>query len=124
MQNKDKDDGIEDSPLDMLLMILLEGASKVMVVVVTPSSVLLLHHIHYMFCFDDSLLASSFSINMARLALEYCDVICSFSIHLKHVICLKFDLPLVDSLSKLLVVQIAPSLLNLSLSFHEVDDFL
>jgi len=37
MQNKDKDDGIEDSPLDMLLVILLEGASKV-VVVVTPSS--------------------------------------------------------------------------------------
>jgi len=37
MQNKDKNDGIEDSPLDMLLVILLEGASKV-VVVVTPSS--------------------------------------------------------------------------------------
>jgi len=37
MQNKDKDDGIEDSPLDMLLVILLEGASKE-VVVVTPSS--------------------------------------------------------------------------------------
>jgi len=35
MQNKDKDDGIEDSPLDMLLLILLEGASKE---VVTPSS--------------------------------------------------------------------------------------
>ena len=35
MQNKDKDDGIEDSPLDMLLVILLEGASKE---VVTPSS--------------------------------------------------------------------------------------
>jgi len=35
MQNKDKDDGIEDSPLDMLLAILLEGASKE---VVTPSS--------------------------------------------------------------------------------------
>jgi len=28
MQNKDKGDGIEDSPLDMLLVILLEGASK------------------------------------------------------------------------------------------------
>jgi len=28
MQNKDKDDGIKDSPLDMLLVILLEGASK------------------------------------------------------------------------------------------------
>jgi len=28
MQNKDKGDGIEDSPLDMLVMILLEGASK------------------------------------------------------------------------------------------------
>jgi len=35
MQNKDKGDGIEDSPLDMLLVILLEGASKE---VVTPSS--------------------------------------------------------------------------------------
>jgi len=35
MQNKDKDDGIEDSPLYMLLVILLEGASKE---VVTPSS--------------------------------------------------------------------------------------
>jgi len=38
MQNKDKDDGIEDSPLDMLLVILLEGASKE-VVVVTPSPI-------------------------------------------------------------------------------------
>ena len=28
MQNKDKGEGIEDSPLDMLLVILLEGASK------------------------------------------------------------------------------------------------
>ena len=28
MQNKDKGDGIEDSPLDMLLVILLKGASK------------------------------------------------------------------------------------------------
>jgi len=36
MQNKDKDDGIENFPLDMLLVILLEGASKE-VVVVTPS---------------------------------------------------------------------------------------
>ena len=35
MQNKDKADGIEDSPLDMLLVILLEGASKE---VVMPSS--------------------------------------------------------------------------------------
>ena len=35
MQNKDKGDGIEDSPLDMLLVILLGGASKE---VVTPSS--------------------------------------------------------------------------------------
>jgi len=35
MQNKDKGDGIEDSLLDMLLVILLEGASKE---VVTPSS--------------------------------------------------------------------------------------
>jgi len=37
MQNKYKDDGIENSPLDMLLGILLKGASKE-VVVVTPSS--------------------------------------------------------------------------------------
>jgi len=35
MQNKDKGDGIEESPLYMLLVILLEGASKE---VVTPSS--------------------------------------------------------------------------------------
>jgi len=35
MQNKDKGDGIEDSPLDMLLGILLEGASNE---VVMPSS--------------------------------------------------------------------------------------
>jgi len=35
MQNKDKGDGIEDSLLDMLLVILLEGASKE---VVMPSS--------------------------------------------------------------------------------------
>ena len=35
MQNKDTDDGIEDSPLDMLLVTLLEGASKE---VVMPSS--------------------------------------------------------------------------------------
>jgi len=35
MQNKDKGNGIEDPPLDMLLVILLEGASKE---VVTPSS--------------------------------------------------------------------------------------
>jgi len=39
MQNKDKGDGIKDSPLDMLLVILLEGASKE---VVTPSSTRLL----------------------------------------------------------------------------------
>jgi len=38
MQNKDKDDGIEDSPLNMLRVILLEEASKEVVVVVTPSS--------------------------------------------------------------------------------------
>jgi len=38
MQNKDKDDGMEDSPLEMLLVILLEEASKVGVGVVTPSS--------------------------------------------------------------------------------------
>jgi len=36
VQNKDKGDGIKDSPLDMLLVILLEGASKE---VVMPSSV-------------------------------------------------------------------------------------
>jgi len=41
MQNKDKGDGIEDSPLDMLLVILLKGASKE---VVMPSS--LSHLIH------------------------------------------------------------------------------
>jgi len=43
MQNKDKDDGIEDSHLDMLLVILIEGASKEVevVVVVTPSSICL-----------------------------------------------------------------------------------
>jgi len=35
MQNKDKGDGIEDSPLDMLLVILLDGAFKE---VVMPSS--------------------------------------------------------------------------------------
>jgi len=35
MQNKDKGDGIEDSPLDMLIVILLEGASNELV---TPSS--------------------------------------------------------------------------------------
>jgi len=35
MQNKDKGDGIKDSPLDMILVILLEGATKE---VVTPSS--------------------------------------------------------------------------------------
>jgi len=35
MQNKDKGDGIEDSLLNMLLVILLEGASKE---VVTSSS--------------------------------------------------------------------------------------
>jgi len=37
MQNKDKGDGIEDSPLDLLQVILLEGASKEVAVVVTPS---------------------------------------------------------------------------------------
>jgi len=43
MQNKDKGDGIEDSPLDMLLVILLEGASKE---VVTPLSSLLQENEH------------------------------------------------------------------------------
>ena len=38
MENKDKGDGIEDSPLDMLLMILLEGASMEVSCLVTPSS--------------------------------------------------------------------------------------
>jgi len=38
MQNKDKGDGIEDSPLDMLLVILLEGASMKVSWLVTPSS--------------------------------------------------------------------------------------
>jgi len=38
MQHKDKGDGIEDSPLDMLLVILLEGASKEVVWLVTSSS--------------------------------------------------------------------------------------
>ena len=37
MQKKDKGDGIEDSPLDLLLVILLDGASKE---VVMPSSAL------------------------------------------------------------------------------------
>ena len=41
MQNKDKGDGIEDSPLDMLLVILLDGASKE---VVMPSS--FVTHLH------------------------------------------------------------------------------
>jgi len=44
MQNKDKGDGIEDSPLDMLLMILLEGASKE---VVTPSSRTYYGHVYW-----------------------------------------------------------------------------
>ena len=38
MQNKDKDYGIEGSPLDMLLVILLEGASMEVSWLVTPSS--------------------------------------------------------------------------------------
>jgi len=38
MQKKDKDDRIEDSPLDILLVILPEGASKEVVWWVTPSS--------------------------------------------------------------------------------------
>jgi len=45
MQNKDKGDGIEDSPLDMLLVILLEGASKE---VVMPSSHLLCYFSTYL----------------------------------------------------------------------------
>jgi len=38
MQNKDKGDGIEDSPLDMLLVILLDGASKEIVMPSSPPS--------------------------------------------------------------------------------------
>jgi len=38
MKNKDKGDGIEDSPLDMLLVILLEGASMEVSWLVTTSS--------------------------------------------------------------------------------------
>jgi len=38
MQNKDKGDGIEDSPLDMLLVILLEGDSMEVSWLVKPSS--------------------------------------------------------------------------------------
>jgi len=38
MQNKDKGDGIEDAPLDMLLVILLEAASMELSCLVTPSS--------------------------------------------------------------------------------------
>ena len=38
MTNKDKGDGLEDSPLVMLLVILLEGASMEVSWVVTPSS--------------------------------------------------------------------------------------
>jgi len=38
MQNKDKGDGIEDSLLDMLLVIILEGASMEVSWLVTPSS--------------------------------------------------------------------------------------
>jgi len=37
MENKDKGDGIEDSLLDMLLVILLEGASVEVSWLVTPS---------------------------------------------------------------------------------------
>jgi len=38
MQNKDKGDGIEGSPLDILLVILLEGVSMEVSWLVTPSS--------------------------------------------------------------------------------------
>jgi len=38
MENKDKGDGIEDTPLDMLLVTLLEGASMEVSWLVTPSS--------------------------------------------------------------------------------------
>jgi len=38
MENKDKGDGIKDSPLDMLLVILLEGASMEVSWFVTASS--------------------------------------------------------------------------------------
>jgi len=39
MQNKDKGDGIEGSPLDMLLVILLEGVSMEVSWLFTPSSI-------------------------------------------------------------------------------------
>jgi len=42
MENKDKGDGIEDSPLDILLVFLLEGASIEVLWLVTPSSKLLI----------------------------------------------------------------------------------
>jgi len=51
MQNKDKGDGIEDSPLDMLLVILLDGASKE---VVLPSSLV----------FHSSMLPPSFLLHL------------------------------------------------------------
>jgi len=38
MENKDKGDGIKDSPLDMLLVILLEGVFMEVSSLVTPSS--------------------------------------------------------------------------------------
>jgi len=46
MQNKDKGDGIEDSPLDMLLVILLDGASKE---VVMPSSLTIFYFLFFIF---------------------------------------------------------------------------
>ena len=58
MQNKDKGDGIEDSPLDMLLVILLDGASKK---VVMPSSSCLLLLLLYAFCFPLSSTSSKCS---------------------------------------------------------------
>jgi len=70
--------------------------------------------LHVCSCYEDSLLDSSFSSSMAHLALGHCDVICNFSKHLKQVVGLEFDLPLVDSLSLvLLVIEVVPYFLNL-----------
>jgi len=54
MQNKDKGDGIEDSPLHILLVILLEGAAKE---VLMPSScAVTLYNYNYTFCLRESML--------------------------------------------------------------------
>jgi len=66
MQNKYKGDGIEDSPLDMLLVILLEGASKE---VVMPSSdldqwVMYMHVILHILTMSQWLITSNMFIHM------------------------------------------------------------